>query len=55
MANLLSTMMAWREVSPLVRRAVVAALCEPQLLAEQENARRIIDLIDGIPASILEE
>jgi len=48
-------MMEWSKGSPLVRRAAVATLCEPSLLVRREIAVKILDILDGITASILAE
>ena len=48
-------METWSEGTLLERRAVVAALCEPGLLEDQHHASQIIEIIDGITASILDE
>jgi hypothetical protein len=53
--TLLPVMIEWSKGSLLERRAVVATLCEPALLTKHKNAVRIIDILDGITASILEE
>lgn len=53
--DLLQMMTEWSQGSLWERRAAVAALCEPELLADPDNAIRIIQLIDGITASILDE
>ena len=47
--------MEWSKGSPLVRRAAVATLCEPSLLVRREIAVKILDILDGITASILAE
>lgn len=52
----LSTMMnEWSKGSLLERRAVVATLCEPCLLEDYPHASQIIDIIDAITTSILDE
>ncbi len=53
--SLLRMMVEWSQGSLLERRAVVATLCEPILLIKRENAIRIIDILDGITSSILDE
>ena len=54
MAALLREMEAWSEGKLLERRAVVAALCEPRLLKESENAARVLRLLEQITTSLLE-
>ena len=53
--QLLQFMEMWRVGTLLERRAVVATLCEPGLLEDQHHTSRIIDIIDAITASILDE
>jgi hypothetical protein len=48
-------MAAWSHGTSLERRAVVATLCEPALLEEQEFAARTLDLLDHITTSILNQ
>ncbi len=55
METLLVMMEDWSQGTLLERRAVVATLCEPNLLVEQEHASRILDIIEGITTSILAE
>jgi hypothetical protein len=45
----------WLAGSPLERRAVVAALCEPDLLAVPNDARRTLELLDQITTSLKAE
>lgn len=52
---LLALMAEWRQGTLLERRAAVAALCEPSLLQEPASAGRIMDILDQITASILDE
>jgi hypothetical protein len=54
-AHLLRVMETWGEGTLLERRAVVAVLCEPGLLEDQHHANQIIDIIDDVTASILDE
>ena len=54
-ADLLEKMDDWARGSLLERRAVVATLCEPGLLEDYAHASNIIDIIDAITTSILEE
>jgi hypothetical protein len=37
---------------PLVRRAAVAAVCEPRLLRTQSAARRALELLDGVTGDL---
>lgn len=53
--GLLKLMREWSGGSLLEKRAVVATLCEPNLLSDHDDASRIIELIDAITASILGE
>lgn len=53
--HLLELMAAWSQGSLLERRAVVASLCEPNLLQDPDDAGRIIDIVDQITASLLDE
>ena len=53
--NLLVMMVNWSKGSLLERRAAIASLCEPTLLQNERNARRVLDLLDFVTASILEE
>ena len=49
---LLREMGSWAQGKPLEQRAAAAALCEPRLLARPEVASRVLDLLDGITASL---
>jgi hypothetical protein len=42
----------WAEGSPLEQRAAIVALCEPHLLRTTEAARRALELIDRVTASL---
>lgn len=53
--NLLVMMANWSKGSLLERRAAIASLCEPMLLQDEKNARRVLDLLDFVTASILDE
>lgn len=53
--DLLSLMIDWSKGSLLERRAAVATLCEPSLLRDDQNAARILDVLDLITASIIDE
>lgn len=51
-AALQARLAAWIPGTPLERRAVVAALCEPDLLAAPGDAARTLELLDQITASL---
>ncbi len=53
--NLLETMVNWSEGSLLERRAAIASLCEPGLLQDEKNARKVLDLLEFVTTSILGE
>jgi hypothetical protein len=53
MDRLLAVMDEWSRGSPLEKRAVVATLCEPDLLMLDEHALEIFEILDGITRSIL--
>jgi hypothetical protein len=55
MERLLNVMEEWSGGNPLERRAVVATLCEPGLLANRNISGRIIDIIDIVTATILDK
>jgi len=55
MDHLLALMEEWSMGSLLERRAVVATLCEPCLLADREHASRIVEIMDRITVSLLGE
>lgn len=55
LVGLVELMESWIEGNPYERRAAVAALCEPGLLRDPNNARRIIDILDRITGSIMAE
>jgi hypothetical protein len=52
---LLAHLPAWLDGSPLVRRAVVAGICEPRLLRTPEVASAALGLVDEVTASLLTE
>ncbi len=54
MEGLLSVAMAWSQGDLLERRAVVAALCEPQLLEDRSHAAGVFNLLDQITESVLQ-
>jgi ABC-type uncharacterized transport system ATPase component len=43
----------WSHGFPLEKRAVVATLCEPELLMLDEHTHRIFEILDRITQSIL--
>jgi hypothetical protein len=49
---LLQEMEVWSRGSPLEQRAAAAALCEPGLLKDPDEARRVLQVLDGITVSI---
>jgi len=55
MGFLVELMEEWSRGTLWERRAAVAALCEPGLLQERECARRVLHILDGITASVLDE
>ena len=55
MGLLLEKMERWSKGDLLERRAAAAALCEPRLLGEAESAMRVLQILDGITASIRDE
>jgi hypothetical protein len=55
MRALLGVMRAWQGGSLLERRAVVAALCEPPLLRDSAVVQEVLDILDAITASLVQE
>ena len=53
--SLLKEMQVWSEGTLLERRAAAAALCEPGLLLDPDHAVQVLEILDGITASILVE
>ena len=49
---LLQEMEVWSKGSLLEQRAAAAALCEPGLLKDTDDASRVLEVLDGITASI---
>lgn len=45
----------WSKGSLLERRAAVASLCEPALLGDEQNALKVLDLLDIVTTSMLGE
>jgi hypothetical protein len=52
---LLAEMESWSRGGLLERRAAAAGLCEPVLLGQPEHARRVLEILDVITASIVDE
>lgn len=52
MDQLLSAMRAWSQGSLLEQRAAAAALCEPKLLGQADHAHAVLQILDGITASL---
>jgi hypothetical protein len=55
MGLLLDEMEKWSRGGLLERRAAAAGLCEPVLLGEPEQTRKVLEILDAITASIVEE
>ena len=55
MEGLLQEMNKWIHGNPFERRAAAAGLCEPGLLKKQEDAQRVLELLDEITKGILLE
>jgi hypothetical protein len=55
MEALLEEMTLWSKGGPLERRAAVAALCEPKLLAEAGHVARVLEILDVVTSSLLKE
>jgi hypothetical protein len=49
---LLREMQRWAGGTPLERRAAIAALCEPRLLAEPSRVRAVLALLDQVTAEL---
>lgn len=52
MGKLLDEMEEWSKGSPLEQRAAAAALCEPALLKDKEQAARVLMILDRITTSV---
>jgi hypothetical protein len=52
MDALLALMADWAAGNPWEQRAAAAALCEPRLLKQPEHAAAVLEILDGITASI---
>ena len=55
MEGLLGEMTGWAGGTLLERRAAVAALCEPSLLGDETQARRVLLMLNEITAGLLDE
>lgn len=53
--ELLALMVEWSQGTLLERRAAVATLCEPDLLQDPDDAGRIMEILDQVTASILDQ
>jgi hypothetical protein len=54
MDMLLDEMEKWSEDNVWVKRAAVAALCEPRLLTHKRHAERVLSILERITASLIE-
>lgn len=54
MDRLILEMETWSRGSPLVQRAAAAGLCEPDMLFDERDSRRTIDILDRIMVSIID-
>lgn len=54
METLLSKMARWAGGTPLEQRAAAAALCEPALLKDADHARRTLEILEAITATVAE-
>ena len=52
MAMLLAEMKTWAYADPYVQRAVVAGLCEPAILSNNEETVEVLEILDRITSSI---
>ena len=52
MDSLLQEMEDWSQGNLLEKRAAAAALCEPNLLREEKQVERVLQILDEITASI---
>lgn len=53
--DLMVEMQNWSEGNTLERRAIVATLCEPVLLSDRSRAEKVIEILDQISASLINE
>lgn len=54
MESFVREMARWSKGNLLERRSAAAALCEPKLLQDKKQVRRVLDILDKITASIAE-
>ncbi len=54
MAGLVTLMEEWAQGSRLEQRCAVAALCEPRLLRDEAVAACVLDVLDGITATLVD-
>jgi hypothetical protein len=52
MGQLIAAMGEWSQGTALEQRAAAAGLCEPRLLSEAQDARKVLGILDQITASI---
>lgn len=52
MDRLIDEMETWAKRGPYVQRAAAAGLCEPRLLKDPDQARRVLEILDTITKSI---
>jgi len=52
MEQLITAMQEWCRGAPLEQRAAAAALCEPRLLRQKQDAHQVLDILDQITESI---
>jgi hypothetical protein len=52
MDALLAGMQEWSKGTPLEQRAAAAALCEPKLLGQARQVRAVLQILDGITATL---
>jgi hypothetical protein len=52
MPALVAEMRRWADGSPLERRAAAAALCEPDLLGDPRDVRKVLAILDRITRSV---
>jgi hypothetical protein len=52
MERLIAAMREWGQGAPLEQRAAAAAMCEPRLLGQAQDARAVLGILDQITADI---
>jgi hypothetical protein len=52
LSALLDEMERWASGSPLEGRAAMAAICEPRLLRQRQDVRRVLSILDVLTASV---